>query len=96
MIDTNQILQAANNVAAASEAATQIKATMSPWMPALAIAAGWAGREISRATAAAKNGAEWSMKHGGLLRVAVKVFWVRGYKAAPTEDQESGQPKETK
>ena len=39
MIDTNQIAQAAQDVAVA-------KATLAPYVPALAVAAAWAVREI--------------------------------------------------
>jgi hypothetical protein len=76
MIDTNQIQQAAQVAQAAASAATTIKEQISPWMiSAISLGAAWAGREISRATAAAKNGAEWLMGHGGLLKIGVKVFW---------------------
>lgn len=72
---TNAAAQAANNVAAASQAAAQIKETISPWAPALTIAAGWAGRELNRACASARIGAEWLMGHGGIFKLIGKLFW---------------------
>lgn len=92
MIDlsTNDINQIAQQVAATQVAAQQIKETISPWLPALAIAAGWAGREINRFCAAARTGAEWTMQHGGITKIIGKLFWNPPPKApVPSEDLRS-------
>ena len=76
MIDTNQILQAGQAAQTAIEQANAIKGQINPWMiSAIGFAAGWAGREISRACAAARNCAEWFMAHGGIIKIGIKLFW---------------------
>jgi hypothetical protein len=68
MIDTNQIAQA-------GQAAQEIKEQLSPWLPALAVAAAWLGRELNRFTIWSAGAAEKIMAHGGLVRIAIKIFW---------------------
>lgn len=68
MLDPNQITEL-------GQTAQVIKTQLNPWLPALAIAAGWAGRELNRACTSAKSGAEWLLSHGGLLKLIVKLFW---------------------
>jgi hypothetical protein len=68
MIDTNQIVQA-------GQAAQEIKSQLSPWLPALAVAAAWLGRELNRFTTWSASAAEKIMAHGGLIRIVIKIFW---------------------
>jgi len=68
MIDTNQIAQA-------GQAAQEIKRQLNPWLPALAVAAAWLGRELNRFTAWSAGAAEKIMAQGGLIRIVIKNFW---------------------
>lgn len=68
MIDTNQIIQAGQ---VAQEAKTQI----SPWLPALAIGFAWFGRELNHFLMWLDSGVERIIAHGGLVKIAKKLFW---------------------
>lgn len=68
MIDTNQIAQL-------GETARAIKTQLNPWLPALAIAAAWLGRELNRLAAWSQNAAEKIIAHGGLIKIVTKLFW---------------------
>ena len=59
MIDTNLIPQAAQDVAT-------IKTQLSPYLPALAVAAAWAGREIRNVNLYVENVAAKIIAHGGI------------------------------
>ena len=74
-MDTNLISQIVAQVTAANAAAQQLHSQISPWLPALTVAAGWAGREINRACASARGGAEWLMAHGGIIKIIGKIFY---------------------
>lgn len=73
MIDTNAVNQAA-------QVAQDVRTQLSPWVPALAVASAWLGRELNRLSAWSAGAAERLIAHGGLLRYVLKIFWVRGYK----------------
>ena len=68
MIDTNQIAQA-------GEAAQEIKTQLSPWLPAIAVAAAWLGRELNRLAAWSAAAAEKIMAGGGIVKIVTKLFW---------------------
>jgi hypothetical protein len=44
MLDTNSVIQA-------GQIAKEVKTQISPWLPALAVAAAWLGRELNRLSA---------------------------------------------
>jgi hypothetical protein len=68
MIDTNQIAQL-------GQTAQAIKTQLNPWLPALAIAAAWLGRELNRLSGWSQTAAEKIIAHGGLLKILAKIFW---------------------
>ena len=68
MIDTNSITQAAQTVA---EAKTQF----SPYLPTLAIAFGWAGRELRNFNAWLFLASEYVIGHGGIVMILKKLIW---------------------
>jgi hypothetical protein len=68
MIDTNQIAQAAQDAAA-------LKAQLSPWLPALAVAAAWLGRELRNFNHWIFDLGEYVMAHGGLALYLKKLVW---------------------
>ena len=68
MIDTNQIAQAASDVAA-------VKSQLSPYLPALAVAAAWAGREIRNVNLYIENVAAKIIEHGGVGTIIKKLLW---------------------
>lgn len=68
MIDTNSIVQL-------GQTAQVAKNEISPWLPAMAVAAAWLGRELNRFTAWSAEAAEKIMAHGGLIRIGIKIFW---------------------
>lgn len=68
MIDTNQIQQAA-------QVATEVKTQLSPWIPALGIAAAMLGREIRNLNAWLFSASEYVIAHGGALMIAKKLLW---------------------
>lgn len=67
MIDTNQIAQAASDVAA-------VKSQLSPYLPALAVAAAWAGREIRNVNLWLENIAAKIIAHGGVWQIVRKLW----------------------
>jgi hypothetical protein len=72
MIDTNQIqtaLETANNTVHI------VRTQMSPWLPAIAIAAAWFGRELTRFSAWLQTAAAKIITHGGLLKILWKLLW---------------------
>ncbi|HTR42832.1 MAG TPA: hypothetical protein VMH87_14560 [Pseudomonadales bacterium] len=68
MLDTNQINQL-------GETAQAVKTQLSPWLPALAIAAAWLGRELNRFAAWSAVAADKIIAHGGILKIIGKIFW---------------------
>jgi hypothetical protein len=68
MLDTNQIAQL-------GQTAQVIKAQINPWLPAIAIAAAWLGRELNRFIIWANFTAEKIIAHGGLIKILCKLFW---------------------
>jgi hypothetical protein len=75
MFDTNQWQELSNQVAAAQAAAQAIKTQINPWLPALAIAAAWLGRELNRLAAWSNAAADKIIAHGGLITLLAKIFW---------------------
>ena len=67
-MDTNQINQL-------GETAQAVKTQLSPWLPAMAVAAAWLGRELNRLAAWSAMAAEKIMAHGGIVKITVKLFW---------------------
>jgi hypothetical protein len=67
-LDTNSIPQAAAVV-------TEVKAQLSPYLPALAVAAGWAGRELRNFNAWCFQAAEYVISHGGFGMIVKKLIW---------------------
>lgn len=67
MIDTNTITEAGQTVAVA-------KATLAPYLPALAVAAAWAGREIRNVNLYLENVAGKIIAHGGIWQIAKKIW----------------------
>lgn len=75
MIDTNSIIQIGNNVQALLDATRNAQHALSPWLPALAVAAAWLGRELNRLASWSQNAAEKIIAHGGLIKILIKIFW---------------------
>lgn len=70
MLDTNQINQL-------GETAQAVKTQLSPWLPAMAVAAAWLGRELNRFAAWSTIAAEKIIVHGGIVKIIAKIFWNR-------------------
>ena len=68
MIDTNVIPQVAANVAIVHE-------QLAPYLPALAVAAGWAGREIANFNRWLASVATFVIAHGGIGKILMKLIW---------------------
>ncbi len=68
MLDTNSIIEASN-------AARVIKQQISPWLPAIAVAAAWLGRELNRLAAWTESAAAKVMAHGGIVKILWKLIW---------------------
>ena len=68
MIDTNQVQQAAQVVAEA-------KSQFAPYVPALAVAAAWAGRELKNFNAWCAGVAQYVIAHGGIGWLIWKLLW---------------------
>jgi hypothetical protein len=68
MLDTNSIIQA-------GQVAQAIKTQVSPWLPAIAVAAAWLGRELNRLSAWSENAAGKIMAHGGMVKILWKLIW---------------------
>ncbi len=68
MLDTNQINQL-------GETAQAVKTQLNPWLPALAIAAAWLGRELNRLVAWSAVAADKIIAHGGIVKIVAKIFW---------------------
>ena len=66
--DTNQINQLA-------QTAQDVKAQLSPWLPALAVAAAWFGRELNRFLAWGEIAADKIIAHGGIIKIIGKLFY---------------------
>jgi hypothetical protein len=75
MLDTNQLQEISDRVAAAQAAAQAIKIQINPWLPALAIAAAWLGRELNRLATWSTATADKIIAHGGLFKLIAKVFY---------------------
>jgi hypothetical protein len=67
MVDTNQISQVVENV-------TAIHTRFSPYLPALAVAAAWAGREIRNVNLFLENVASKIIAHGGIWQIIAKLW----------------------
>lgn len=83
MIDTNLIPQAAQDVAT-------IKTQLSPYLPALAVAAAWAGREIRNVNLYVENVAAKIIAHGGLGMIVKKLLWNPGASPVAASGKEEG------
>jgi len=70
MLDTNQINQLA-------ETAQAVKTQLGPWLPALAVAAAWLGRELNRFVAWSEIAVNKIIVHGGMVKIITKIFWNR-------------------
>lgn len=68
MLDTNQINQVAQNVAT-------VKEQLSPYLPALAVAAAWAGRELRNFNNYIFELGEYAIAHGGIGMLLKKLIW---------------------
>ena len=66
--DTNTVQQLGQTVA-------EVKTQLSPYVPALAVAAAWLGREIRNFNAACLRTAEYISGHGGILMMIRKLVW---------------------
>jgi hypothetical protein len=77
MINTNQLTELSENLATAQAAAQTIKSQLSPWLPAIAIAAAWLGRELNRFSDWFTTVASKIIAHGGLVKIFIKFFWNR-------------------
>jgi len=75
VLDTNSIIQAAKEVAAVQTLAQTIKTQLNPWLPAIAVAAAWLGRELTRFSAWLQTAAAKIITHGGLVKILIKLIW---------------------
>jgi hypothetical protein len=66
--DTNQINQLA-------QTAQDLKTQLNPWLPALAVAAAWLGRELNRFAAWSQAAADKIIAHGGIIKIIGKIFY---------------------
>ena len=64
-----------NSVAQIGQTAQAIKIQLNPWLPAIAIAAAWLGRELNRLAAWSAIAGEKIIAHGGLLMITKKILW---------------------
>lgn len=71
MLDTNQINQAAQDMVA-------VHTQLSPYLPALAVAAAWLGREIRNFNLWIFDLGEYLIAHGGLGLFMKKLIWNPG------------------
>lgn len=72
MLNTNQIqtaLETANNTAQI------VRTQINPWLPAIAVAAAWLGRELSRLSAWLQTAASKIIAHGGIAKILWKLVW---------------------
>jgi hypothetical protein len=70
MFDTNQINQL-------GETAQAVKTRLNPWLPALAVAAAWLGRELNRFAGWSAVTTDKIIAHGGIVKIIAKIFWNR-------------------
>jgi len=68
MIDTNQVAQVIST-------ATTVHAQLSPYLPAAAVAAAWAGREIRNFNLWLFDLCEYFIAHGGIGWWLWKIVW---------------------
>lgn len=68
MIDTNQVQQIADTAQA-------VKSQLQPWLPALAVGAAWAGREIANFNAWLISVSGKVIAHGGVARIIGKLIY---------------------
>lgn len=68
MIDTNQIQQL-------GDTAQAVKNELQPYLPALAIAAAWLGREIRNFNIWVRSILEFIITHGGIGYLFWKLIW---------------------
>jgi hypothetical protein len=66
--DTNQINQLA-------QTAQDLKTQLNPWLPALAVAAAWLGRELNRFAFWGETAADKIIAHGGIIKIIGKLFY---------------------
>jgi hypothetical protein len=66
--DTNQINQLA-------QTAQDVKTQLSPWLPALTVAAAWLGREFNRFIVWSQIAADKIIAHGGIIKIIGKLFY---------------------
>lgn len=66
--DTNQINQLA-------QTALDLKTQLNPWLPALAVAAAWLGRELNRFITWGESAADKIIARGGIIKIVWKIFY---------------------
>ncbi len=64
-----------NSIIELSQTAQTVKNQLSPWLPAIAIAAAWLGRELNRLSIWSASAAEKIIAHGGLAKIIKKLIW---------------------
>ncbi|MDR3459565.1 MAG: hypothetical protein P4N60_19215 [Verrucomicrobiae bacterium] len=63
-----------NAVGQAIETAAAVKSQFSPYLPALAVAAAWAGREIRNVNIYLESVASKIIAHGGIWQIVKKIW----------------------
>jgi len=63
-----------NTVATAAQEVAAVKSSLSPYLPALAVAAAWAGRELRNVNLYLENVATKIIAHGGIWQIAKKLW----------------------
>jgi len=71
MIDPTTIT---NTVATAAQEVAAVKLSLSPYLPALAVAAAWAGRELRNVNLYLENVATKIIAHGGVWQIVRKLW----------------------
>jgi hypothetical protein len=75
MLDTNSIIQAGQVAQQLLSTLNSQRSQLSPWLPALAVAAAWLGRELNRLTDYAERAAPKIIAHGGIAKILWKLIW---------------------
>jgi len=63
-----------NTVATAAQDVAAVKSSFSPYLPALAVAAAWAGREIRNVNLYLESIASKIIAHGGIWQIVKKIW----------------------
>jgi hypothetical protein len=72
MIDSSSIT---NQVQTALDTGTAIHAQLQPYLPALAVALGWLGRELSNLRRSFVASVEFVISQGGIGWIVCKLLW---------------------